>query len=625
MRNKNGFTIIELMVTIVIIALLATIATMSLVNVQKQARDSRRSSNAATLAENLEKYFAKNGEYPSVSKVTSSSSSSVQSLLGLPNNTALLDPSAAAGTANSWGTGAAAANKTLTYSGNTDVSASCTTGNSATDSCVDFKIQYYNEQDGTIVTITSRHTSSTVAQLNPSATSGAPVVTVSYVSPNVKASWPAITCSSGTPRYAYQSRTNDGTWSSWSDWQTGTSTTTAPIEGTKFGYVAKAQCYNTTYGTYGSDSATSAEATYIYPVTTVPTAPGVYVTGSFRPYAVSSGICMDASGGAAVGANIQIYGCNGTAAQDWAWNSTDGTIRSSSDLTLCINLNGGGTQFTLATCNGGNNQKFARYNDGTFHTISGNYCVDDANWGTANGTSIGAGNCNGATAQMWNPTDSQNAWTWPDVTCNGNASPQYQINYQQTGIADSGWSNIGTTTRVVRTTSSQGYSYNSQVKARCVSPYATGSWSATGQASIQKAVLPPPAPSGFSYWVNGGNRYNMSWGWNFTLNCGAGASLYYIEDEYIGGSGSPVYWVSPRQPNGPNQLGWWTADSTGGNSPGYILWGPEGARQTSDSYAGASPAPSGVPVAGKAQGYCKNTSTGWTSAWGPWGQANATL
>lgn len=622
MHNKKGFTIVELIVTMVIIALLATIATISLANVQRQARDSRRSSNASTVAENLEKYFTRNGEYPSVSQMTNAAGSSVQSLLGLPNGTALLDPSAASGTSNSWKSGGATSSNRLTYSGNTDNSASCITGNTATDSCTDFKIQYYNEQDKSITTVTSRHASSTIAQLNPNTPTVVPTVTVAA---GINVSWTAGTCASGIPRYAYQSRTNDGSWSSWSGWQTARTTTTTPSDGTKFGYWVKYQCYNTTYGTYSPDSPTSTEATYVSPVTTTPSAPTVYVTGSFRPYAVNGGICMDANGGMTAGAVVQIYGCNGTAAQDWAWNSADGTIRASSNLGLCVNMNGGGAQLSVAACNGANTQQWSRYNDGTFHSISGGYCMDDANWGTANGTSIGAGNCNGATAQMWNPTDTQNAWTWPDVTCNGSANPQYRVNYQQTGIADSGWSNIGTSTRIVRTTVNQGYTYTTQVQAQCVSPYASGSWGTTGQSSMPKAVLPPPAPSAFSFWINGGNRYNMSWGWNFTLNCGSGASLYYVEDEYLGGSGNPVYWVSPRQPNGPGQIGWWTADSAGGNSPGYVLWGPEGARQTSNSYVGAAPAPSGVPVSGRAQGYCRNTATGWTSAWGPWGQGNASL
>lgn len=624
MKSRSGFTIVELMVTVVIIALLATIATVSMLNVQKQSRDSRRAANAATVSEALEKYFTKNGEYPSAPNMTNSNGSTVQTLLGLQSVNSLIAPLAPSGTTNSWSTGAAGPNNTMTYSGNTDTSASCTSGTTSTDACIDFKIQYYNEQDGTTVTITSRHTSSTLATLNPDAPVNAPTATVTYTSPNVVASWTTVPCSTGSPRYAFQSRTNDGTWSAWSAWQTATSTTTAPIEGTKFGYQVKAQCFLSTGNS--TDSPTSTEATYVYPVTTIPAVPAPYTTHSLLPTAVSSGVCMDANGAGGAGTVIQIYGCNGTAAQDWAWNSNDKTIRPTYNLGLCVNMNGRGSQLTLTACGSpiAATQQWSRYDDGTFHSISGGYCMDDSNWGTANGNVIGSWDCNGGTAQVWNPADTQNAWTWPNVTCNGNASPQYQVNYQTSGLADSGWSNIGTSNRIVRTTVNQGYTYTTQVQAQCVSPYASGSWSATGQSNIQKAILPPSTATGWSFSENAANRANMTWTWTFSMGCGAGTNLYYLEDDWLSGPGNPVYWTAPRTPNGAGAVGWWTADSTGG-AP-YTTYGPNPTLKNTSSYYSSvgTPAPTNsVQTQERVEGYCQNPVTGRTGIWSPWGTSPA--
>lgn len=164
MKRARGFTIIELIITIIIISILATIGTVSLMNVQRQARDNRRASDASAVAEALEKYFVRNGEYPSIPQMTSSNGSSVESLLGLQGINVLLAPGAASGTTNSWVSGVGttpSATNSLLYSGNTDSTAACVSGSPSPGACIDFKIQYYNEQDGTTTVITSRHTSPT--------------------------------------------------------------------------------------------------------------------------------------------------------------------------------------------------------------------------------------------------------------------------------------------------------------------------------------------------------------------------------------------------------------------------------------------------------------------------------
>ena len=58
-------------------------------------------------------------------------------------------------------------------------------------------------------------------------------------------------------------------------------------------------------------------------------------------------------GGIDNGSTIQIFTCNGTGAQGWAWNSSDGTLRA---LDKCMDVTGGatasGTAVQLWECNG---------------------------------------------------------------------------------------------------------------------------------------------------------------------------------------------------------------------------------------------------------------------------------
>lgn len=328
---------------------------------------------------------------------------------------------------------------------------------------------------------------------------------------------------------------------------------------------------------------------------------------------------MDANGGGTgSGTLIQIWTCNGTAAQDWSYNSNDKTIRPTYAMNMCVTAGALGAQLTLGTCDGATSRQWNRGDSGYFQNVSNGGCMDAASWGTANGTSIGSWNCSGATAQIWNPIDSQTAWAWSNIACPAGTTADYQVNNQTTALSDSGWISIGSNSRIVRTTVNQGYTYTTQTQGRCSSSYATSPWSSTSQSSIAKAVLPPPAPSSWSFWKNDANRYNMNWGWNFTFACGAATNRYFIEDEWINGPGNPVYWLAPRQPNTVGSVGWWTADSTGG-AP-YIVFGPNATMQTSASYAGGAPAQAGLAVSGRAQGYCQNPITGRASAYGPWGQ-----
>lgn len=278
-KNTNGFTIVELVVVMVTIGIITATTTFAYTSIQKQSRDSHRSADATVVVEGLEKYYAANGEYPSVSKVTATNATSVKQLLNLDNLDGLVAQNAAPGTTvNIWKAGSATPTNKLAYTGNTDQSASCLTGNTATDVCDDFKIQYYTEDSGTVETIYSRSKAPAAPATPPAPVIAAPTpptLAAALSGSTVVATRSDTTCRAGAiTLYSFRSRTNDGTWGSYSAWNSNPTISAAAAQGVKFGFQTKAKCLE---GDYSSADAVSNEATYIHPINT-PSAPVLTVT-----------------------------------------------------------------------------------------------------------------------------------------------------------------------------------------------------------------------------------------------------------------------------------------------------------------------------------------------------------
>ncbi len=100
------------------------------------------------------------------------------------------------------------------------------------------------------------------------------------------------------------------------------------------------------------------------------------------------------------GTHVQMWDCNGSAAQNWTIE-TDGTIRINGS---CMDITGAGTAngtlVELWTCNGGANQQWLPVNGMLVNPVSGR-CLDDTGFSTTNGTQLEIWDCNGGSNQQW--------------------------------------------------------------------------------------------------------------------------------------------------------------------------------------------------------------------------------
>ncbi|MFF9915416.1 ricin-type beta-trefoil lectin domain protein [Streptomyces sp. NPDC013457] len=118
------------------------------------------------------------------------------------------------------------------------------------------------------------------------------------------------------------------------------------------------------------------------------------------------GKCLDVAGGAdADGTPVQLWDCNGTAAQHWTVHP-DGTVRA---LGKCLDVTAGatsdGAKVQLYTCNGtgAQNWRHQAASSDLVNVASGK-CLDASDHSSANGTRAQIWACTGADNQKWRLT-----------------------------------------------------------------------------------------------------------------------------------------------------------------------------------------------------------------------------
>ncbi|MFE7520940.1 ricin-type beta-trefoil lectin domain protein [Streptomyces halstedii] len=114
------------------------------------------------------------------------------------------------------------------------------------------------------------------------------------------------------------------------------------------------------------------------------------------------GKCVDVEGGASAnGTAVQLYDCNGTAAQQWTVGG-DGTIRA---LGKCLDVASGGTAdgtpVRLWECNGSAAQQWATPAARDIVNPQADKCLDATGNSSANGTRLQIWTCAGTANQKW--------------------------------------------------------------------------------------------------------------------------------------------------------------------------------------------------------------------------------
>ncbi len=317
-KNTNGFTIIEILVIIAVIGVLGAISITSFTRIQAQVRDKDRSSKIIVIAEALEKYFEKNGVYPTCESISGVSIETAAAVLGNIDPNALTAPSADEGT-----------NSISCEDPDGD---SDTFGYIVTDQN-SFSLKYYEEVAKQAQSTDSRHIAYYAIK-----TPTTPTVSAAFDSGsgNVKATSSLVSCTAGTAQYIFSYRTNDGIdktnqgdntngWTSWSTWASSNGANTwstnryisavTATDGVKYGYRVKARCF-TDSANY-SMSATSNEGTYTDPIP-APTAPTVSVSTS----GVNSTWSWSATSCATGTSPSYRYDFTSTSGSDSGWIST---------------------------------------------------------------------------------------------------------------------------------------------------------------------------------------------------------------------------------------------------------------------------------------------------------------
>jgi len=164
-------------------------------------------------------------------------------------------------------------------------------------------------------------------------------------------------------------------------------------------------------GVCGCTSPTSATTSggtmsvaYVAAYQTTGSGGGGGTTGSTGPITGYGGLCIDDRSASTADYNpVQVYTCNGTAAQQWTVVQAGSTLHV---LGKCLDIDAGGTAdgtlVDLYDCNDTGAQVWEPQSDGALYNPQSGKCLDDTNWSTTPGTQLQIWDCSGNANQAWN-------------------------------------------------------------------------------------------------------------------------------------------------------------------------------------------------------------------------------
>jgi Ricin-type beta-trefoil lectin domain len=113
--------------------------------------------------------------------------------------------------------------------------------------------------------------------------------------------------------------------------------------------------------------------------------------------------CLDDRGDAIADYNpVQVYTCNGSAAQDWTYVEAGSTVRDFGNMCLDVYAAGtwDGDTVDLYQCDDTGAQVWIPQSDGALLNPESGKCLDDTNWG-GSGTQLQIWDCTGNANQSW--------------------------------------------------------------------------------------------------------------------------------------------------------------------------------------------------------------------------------
>jgi hypothetical protein len=144
---------------------------------------------------------------------------------------------------------------------------------------------------------------------------------------------------------------------------------------------------------------------YVSTNTQEPTTPPGSANGGNALRGAASDRCVDAvNAGTSNGTQVQLYDCNGTAAQQWAY--VNGQLMVYGNSPKCLDADAGsiganGTKVQIWDCLGGSNQQWWATATGALVNAASGRCLDATDGSTASGTRLQLFDCNQTGAQQW--------------------------------------------------------------------------------------------------------------------------------------------------------------------------------------------------------------------------------
>lgn len=569
MKHHSGFTVIELLIVIVVIAILATISTLAFSSIQRDQRDSSRDAQVQAIADSLESYYEKHGEYPSPALITAPDNTAiaVSQVLGIKTDLLLL-PRASEDSGNSLISSDEPSPTEVAYVAKSALNdTSCQS--STTGGCDQFVLRYQNEINESIKEIKSRKSGRYV---DPNIPPETPTLTANQSSTSLLAISSYPECQQdGDARFSFRQKSSaQPTWSAWSGWGSSNRLSrTGNVDSVVYTFQVMTRCEDGVIVTASSQPSNEASVTYGAPLVS-PSVP-VVVIGL-------SGANVQASVSATCSIGTLEYQLrsrtNGSAWTNPAWTTNaswvvataaQGVKYEASAFARCVRPGSTGPQSALGS------------SSAYIHPIS-----------TPGKPTVTASTSGDTTT-----------WSWPAISCPAGTTTRYQIQSIADWNYDSGWT--GPYAGMVSQgwgTASQGYEYKKNVRAHCYNVNTTSAWGAAGTAAY---IRPVTAPGGATNFVHKliNNRTGSEATWT-PPTCGPGASPNHRSITYVG-----------------NGMVWPATGKEGWNLP----WPAPGfyTHQAGVNYRlmDGGVAKPGSKLQFQVQYICKNMTTSRQSAYGP--------